>query len=79
LFTGALTATYTLTVTVSDENDNTPACTSTLYTTSVAEDATVATSVAQLTCNDADAEANNNVINTYNIDSGNTGNFNMFQ
>ncbi|XP_053377420.1 cadherin-23-like [Mercenaria mercenaria] len=69
----ALTATYSLTVSVTDVNDVTPTCTQSIYHTTVSEDATFTTSVAQITCSDLDAESTNNVINAYTITSGNTG------
>lgn len=70
---GALTSTYTLTVTVSDVNDYNPSCSSSLYSTNLAEDATIGSTVYQLTCTDADSEAPNNDISTYAITGGNTG------
>lgn len=69
-----MTATYSLTVTVTDENDVVPSCTKSMYAVTIDEDSAITTSVAQITCTDSDAENPNNVINDYTIVSGNTGN-----
>ena len=73
-FTGVLTATYSLTVSITDVNDVTPNCTQSIYHATVSEDATLTTSVAQLTCTDLDSDSPNNVIGSYTITGGNTGN-----
>lgn len=62
-----------LTVTVSDVNDYNPSCSSTLYSANLAEDATIGSTVYQLTCTDADSEAPNNDLSTYAITGGNAG------
>ncbi|XP_060602144.1 cadherin-23-like isoform X2 [Ruditapes philippinarum] len=69
----ALSATYSLTVSVTDVNDITPSCSQSVYHATVGEDATLMTSVSQITCTDSDAESPNNVISTFTITSGNTG------
>ncbi|KAL4226469.1 hypothetical protein ACF0H5_014452 [Mactra antiquata] len=64
---GAFSATYSLTVTITDINDMTPVCTQTLYQAAISEDSVVGTSVAQLTCTDTDSESPNNVISNYTV------------
>ena len=73
VFKGPLSVIYTLTVRIADVNDVIPVCSTSFYSTSVAEDVIVGTSVAQLVCTDLDAEAPNNEIQTYAITSGNEG------
>lgn len=70
---GSFTATYTLTVTISDVNDFSPVCSSSLYSASISESSAIGTTVAQLYCTDADATSPNNVIALYTIVSGITG------
>lgn len=74
--TGAQTAQYTLTVTISDVNDFSPVCSSSLYSVSIPEGSgtPIGTAIAQLSCSDADSEPPNNDLSTYTISSGNTGN-----
>ncbi|XP_046358556.2 protocadherin Fat 4-like [Haliotis rufescens] len=67
----SLTGTSTVSITITDVNDNFPLCTSSVYTGSVPEDATPATSVSTVSCPDADDPPNNNVV--YTITAGNTG------
>lgn len=62
-----MSADYILTVRVTDVNDVSPACTSTLYHASIAEDVTVGTSVLQLSCSDKDNTTANNQIADYTI------------
>ncbi|OWF51636.1 Cadherin EGF LAG seven-pass G-type receptor 3 [Mizuhopecten yessoensis] len=53
---GSLTGTGTVTVSVTDVNDNTPSCTPTAHVTSVSEDAALnAVVIADLSCSDGDA------------------------
>ena len=70
---GRKTGTYSLTVSITDINDEIPICTSTLYSASVSEDAANPTSVIQIDCPDADDDPNsiNNDI-TYHITAGDT-------
>ena len=75
-FSGNKSADYILTVQVTDVNDVTPACTSSLYSASIAENVSTGTSVFQLTCSDSDASSPNSDIATYNILSGNTSMYN---
>ncbi|XP_067685434.1 protocadherin Fat 4-like [Haliotis asinina] len=67
----SLTGTSTVSITVGDVNDNVPICTSSVYSGSVPEDATLSTSVTTVSCSDADVPPNNNVV--YTITAGNTG------
>ncbi|XP_046545181.1 protocadherin Fat 4-like [Haliotis rubra] len=67
----SLTGTSTVSITVTDVNDNFPLCTSSVYTGSVPEDAALSTSVTTVSCPDADVPPNNNVV--YTITAGNTG------
>ncbi|XP_071083745.1 protocadherin Fat 4-like [Haliotis cracherodii] len=67
----SLTGTSTVSITITDVNDNFPLCTSSVYTGNVPEDAAVATSVGTVSCPDADDPPNNNVV--YTITAGNTG------
>ncbi|OWF41551.1 Protocadherin Fat 4 [Mizuhopecten yessoensis] len=60
-------ATSVVTVTVTDVNDNTPACPSSTYIYSVAETASSGTTVTTLACTDADGNSL-----TYTITSGNS-------
>ncbi|XP_033745650.1 LOW QUALITY PROTEIN: protocadherin Fat 4-like [Pecten maximus] len=60
-------ATSVVTVTVTDVNDNTPACPSSTYTYSVAETSASGTTVTTLACTDADGDSI-----TYSITSGNS-------
>ncbi|XP_052781279.1 protocadherin Fat 4-like isoform X2 [Mya arenaria] len=69
----ALSAQFTLTITVTDVNDNTPYCSSTLYSASIAESVAVNSFVAQLTCLDADTDAPNNLVTSYVIQIGQSG------
>ena len=71
--TGVLSAQFTLTVTVTDVNDNSPYCSTSLYSASIAEQSPTNTVVAQLVCQDADSGAPNNNIASYTIQSGQTG------
>ncbi|CAL1540461.1 unnamed protein product [Lymnaea stagnalis] len=64
-------STATLTVIVSDVNDNNPVITGT-YTPSVSEDSSINTLVLTITATDPDA--NENAQLTYSITAGNTGN-----
>ena len=70
---GSLSVVYTLTVSVMDENDISPVCTSSYYSVSIKEEIAPGTSIAQLDCTDGDAETPNNEITTYVITSGNEG------
>ena len=70
---GPLSLVYTLTVSLTDENDISPICTSSYYSVSIKEDILLGTSIAQLDCTDRDAETPNNEITTYVITSGNEG------
>jgi hypothetical protein len=74
---GARTADYTLTVQVTDVNDVTPICTSSLYGASIAENVATGTSVFQLTCSDNDATSPNMDVAAYTIQSGNTSIYNF--
>ncbi|XP_046571396.1 cadherin-23-like, partial [Haliotis rubra] len=67
----SLTGTSTVSITVTDVNDNYPLCTSSVYSGSVPEDAPLSTSVTTVSCPDADVPPNNNVV--YTITAGNTG------
>ncbi|XP_046548571.1 LOW QUALITY PROTEIN: protocadherin Fat 4-like [Haliotis rubra] len=67
----SLTGTSTVSITVTDVNDNYPLCTSSVYSGSVPEDAALSTSVTTVSCPDADVPPNNNVV--YTITAGNTG------
>ncbi len=69
---GALTGTATVTVHVSDLNDNTPQYVGT-YDTTIAEDSGTRTSVFDVDCTDADA--GDNAALTYTIVSGDDGKF----
>ena len=61
-----------MTITVSDDNDITPTCSSELYTTTLAENTADSTSLGvTLGCSDTDDTSPNNDI-TYSISSGNT-------
>ncbi|XP_021371826.1 cadherin-23-like isoform X5 [Mizuhopecten yessoensis] len=60
-------ATSAVTVTVTDVNDNTPACPSSTYIYSVAETVSSGTTVTTLACTDADGDSM-----TYTITSGNS-------
>ncbi|XP_060076862.1 protocadherin Fat 4-like [Ylistrum balloti] len=60
-------ATSVVTVTVTDVNDNTPACPSSSYTYSIAETSSSGTAVTTLACTDADGDSV-----TYSITSGNS-------
>ncbi|KAL4226468.1 Protocadherin Fat 4 [Mactra antiquata] len=70
---GALTAQYTLTVTISDVNDVSPVCSSSLYNVRISEGTTIGSSIAQIVCTDADSEPPNSNISTYTFTSGNPG------
>ena len=70
---GAKTGSYTLTVDITDVNDETPVCSATSYAATVSEDATASTSVKDLSCSDSDndpAGLNNGL--TYAITGGDT-------
>ncbi|KAL3853661.1 hypothetical protein ACJMK2_017186 [Sinanodonta woodiana] len=69
---GPLSSTYTLTVSITDVNDKTPSCTSSLYSASVSEDASSGTSVTQITCTDNDFSSPNKDL-SYAITNGNSG------
>ena len=71
--TGPLTATYVLTVAVTDVNDFTPYCTKTHFSASIAEDSPTSTTVAQITCADDDQSSPNKDISGFTIINGNTG------
>ncbi|KAI8782077.1 protocadherin Fat 4 [Biomphalaria glabrata] len=64
------TSTATLTVIVSDINDNSPLITGT-YTPSIAEDSAINTLVMTIAATDADADQNSQLV--YTITAGNTG------
>ena len=68
--TPARTATATVSLTVSDVNDVTPSCTSSLYTGTVPENAVTNTVVATVVCTDGDLSVGNTV--TYSITSAHT-------
>ena len=65
----ANSTTETVTVTITDVNDNAPVFTGTPYTSTIAEDVAVGTSVLTVSSTDADAGANATV--TYSITAGN--------
>ncbi|XP_041349525.1 cadherin-23-like [Gigantopelta aegis] len=52
----ALTGTSTVSITVTNTNDNTPVCPSAVYTATVAEDAATTTSLLTVACTDADGD-----------------------
>ncbi|XP_078692007.1 protocadherin-like wing polarity protein stan [Branchiostoma floridae x Branchiostoma belcheri] len=68
--TTARSADITLAVTVTDVNDNSPACSPDVYTATLAENAAAGSIVAGLFCTDADADATNSAL-TYSITAGN--------
>lgn len=72
IISGSKSAVYILTVQVSDINDVTPTCSSSIYSATVAEDISTGASVLQLTCSDTDYSSPNNDVSIYNIVSGNT-------
>ncbi|KAK2158072.1 hypothetical protein LSH36_178g06015 [Paralvinella palmiformis] len=74
---GQLTSTATLSLTVLDVNDNSPACTPTVYGVSLAESASVGDAVVTLTCSDADADAPNNVITFAVVTAAGSSNFDV--
>ncbi|KAK7485090.1 hypothetical protein BaRGS_00023630, partial [Batillaria attramentaria] len=63
--TGKLTATVSLQVDISDENDNTPAFASNPYTPSIAENAALGNTVVQVSATDADIGSN--AVVTYSL------------
>lgn len=67
---GSRTATTPIYITVSDVNDNDPSCSPAAYVASVAESASIATSVTSLTCSDVDTSTS---ILSYTLLSGNVG------
>ncbi|ESO89854.1 hypothetical protein LOTGIDRAFT_164541 [Lottia gigantea] len=66
--TPALSSSTTVTVSISNVNENVPTCVSYNIVASVAEDTTVNSPVTSLTCTDADGD-----VLAYSITSGNTG------
>lgn len=70
--TSARTGTATLSITITDENDNTPRCTKNVFYASVQEDANNGDAVTDLgpSCSDGDSGANAAL--TFTINSGNT-------
>ncbi|XP_066284596.1 protocadherin Fat 4-like [Branchiostoma lanceolatum] len=69
-------STATVSVTVSDVNDNTPLCTPSIYRNTLAENANAGTVVATILCSDNDDGVNSQL--TYTIMSGDTqGQFTM--
>ena len=62
-----------MTVSIVDENDISPVCTSSFYSVSIKEDVTPGTIIAQINCSDGDVEPPNNEITTYIITNGNEG------
>ena len=72
IISAQLSSIYTLTVTITDVNDEAPSC-GKFYNVRVPENSGPAV-VKQLKCMDADATSPNNEISAYSIVSGNTGN-----
>ncbi|KAK3610536.1 hypothetical protein CHS0354_008971, partial [Potamilus streckersoni] len=72
---GTNSATTTLSVTITDVNDNTPTCTQLTFSESFAESASVGYSILTLACSDADTAAYGTL--TYSISSGSTTFFQM--
>ncbi|XP_064085068.1 protocadherin-like wing polarity protein stan isoform X1 [Macrobrachium nipponense] len=70
--TPPLSDTTDVEITVVDVNDNAPVFSETLYRSSVPEDASVGTSIAQMIANDADAGLNGRV--RFSFEGGNDGN-----
>ena len=64
-----LTATTTVSITINDKNDNTPACTPAVQAVEFAEDTAGSTTIATITCTDADSALNSGL--TYEIVSVN--------
>ena len=64
-----LTSTATIAVTVADFNDNPPVCPSNPYVVTTAEDTTVTTLLATVTCTEADIGVNSQI--QYSISAGN--------
>ncbi|XP_064600895.1 protocadherin Fat 4-like [Liolophura sinensis] len=71
---GTNSASTTLTVSVTDVNDNTPSCPSVAITTSLAEDASVNDVILSFACTDADQDPTYATV-AYTITSGDTGIF----
>lgn len=67
--TSALSSSATVSIAVLDVNDIAPVCTASLYTGSVAEDASNGTEVATVICSDADSTSTYNEVK-YSITSG---------
>ena len=65
-------ATHTLTVTVTDDNDNAPVFSPTYYFVAVSESTTVGATVATVTATDVDSAASGTI--SYGIVAGNNGN-----
>ncbi|CAC5419061.1 FAT4 [Mytilus coruscus] len=68
-YTPVKTVQKSLTITVTDVNDNAPICSSSTFVAQVAENASVGDKLITLTCSDLDSNANGKV--TYSIVSGN--------
>ncbi|KAH9508008.1 hypothetical protein Btru_052572, partial [Bulinus truncatus] len=67
------TGTLSLTVSISDVNDNTPSCVPSTYAASITESSSGGTNIATLVCSDADLDPSNlNNALTYSIASGGT-------
>jgi len=62
---GINAANATISVTVSDVNDNSPICSPTSYAASVSEDAAIGTSVVRVTCSDDDDGVNGQLVYRY--------------
>lgn len=62
------TGSATVSIVVTDVNDNAPICTASLYAQSIAEDAVLGTAVTTVNCNDADISASFSTV-TYSITS----------
>ncbi|KAK3585847.1 hypothetical protein CHS0354_038374 [Potamilus streckersoni] len=68
---GKLTSTSTLTIIITDVNDNAPTCESSLYIVHLIENVEIATNVTKIECSDNDIGHSNSAM-TYTIASGNT-------
>ena len=63
-----LSSTASLVITITDVNDNTPSCNPCIYSASVNESIAIGTTIAQLSCSDADLSPN--TITSYAITTG---------
>lgn len=77
--TTPLTGTTTVTLTVTDANDNTPSCNPALQSLELAEDTAGSTSFASLTCSDADESGTVNSQLSYSVLSVNGAASTLFQ